>query len=769
MRNVNRAPGEAAKPPKNIASNPAGSAERRRPGEPLDPIPDYPRAMFDHALDAILFVDDEKRFVDANPAACQLLGYRLDELLQMNLRGVSPPEKHAMLDDLWQRLLAEGTLRGEYTVLCQDGTARAVEYQAVARALPDIHLAVLRDVTQRKQAEEKLRRNEALLAEAQQVAHVGSWNWDVANDTVDWSNEHYRIFGLQPQELEMTFDRVLAAIHPDDRATVQDVVGRAFVGHQPFDYCLRALHPDGTVRHVQSRGQMVFDEAGRPTRMFGTVQDITERIQGEEQLRDSEQRFRQLAEHIGEVFWLKDLKQSQVVYVSPAYEKIWGRTRESLYRSPKSWTEVIHPEDRQRVVEADAKTHLQETYDQTYRIVRPDGSIRWIRDRAFPVYDVSGQLIRLAGIAEDITESKTLQDELAWVLNRLRLQIDRLPLAYILIDADGRVADCNPAAEKTFGFTKQEALGRICLDLIVPSPVDDRVREIVRRIWAGDMGAHNVNDNKTKDGRIITCEWFNTPLIESDGLFVGVISLALDITARKRADEVSREHALRSQVLSRRLVEIQEDERRRISRELHDEIGQVLTTIGVNLQALRETREAAALPRLDESINLVKGAIRQVRHLAHELRPAMLDDLGLVVAVRSYLDRQAQLAGFSIQFQVDPIVEKVPPEVETACFRVVQEALTNIVRHARPQQVRVELRRHETDLQLLIDDDGIGFDVVTARGRALRGESLGLLGMEERVALLGGRIEIRSSPAQGTTIHACFPIGARVHDADAES
>ena len=149
---------------------------------------------------------------------------------------------------------------------------------------------------------ERLTTSAVLLAEAQQLAHVGSWNWDIKSDSVVWSDEHYRIFGLRPQEMAMTYDRVIDIVHPDDRAKVQDIVEQALQGHQPFEFCLRVLHKDGTVRHVQSRGRVEFDEGGRPARMFGTAQYITERTQAERQLRESEERFRQLVEHIGEVF-----------------------------------------------------------------------------------------------------------------------------------------------------------------------------------------------------------------------------------------------------------------------------------------------------------------------------------------------------------------------------------------------------------------------------------------------------------------------------------
>lgn len=215
----------------------------------------------------------------------------------------------------------------------------------------------------------------------------------------------------------------------------------------------------------------------------------------------------------------------------------------------------------------------------------------------------------------------------------------------------------------------------------------------------------------------------------------------------------------RLQTLSRRLIEAQESERRRIARELHDRIGQALTAVKINLQTIQRLPDSASSAAyLEESIETVERALQQVRNLSLDLRPSLLDDLGLVAALRWYVDRQAQRAGFSALFTADPFDARLPTEVETTCFRVAQEALTNIVRHSRARRVEVQLRHSETELQLLIHDDGAGFDVQAALDSSMRGASLGLLGMRERVHLVGGKIEIESSPAAGTEIRVRLPL-----------
>jgi PAS domain S-box-containing protein len=215
----------------------------------------------------------------------------------------------------------------------------------------------------------------------------------------------------------------------------------------------------------------------------------------------------------------------------------------------------------------------------------------------------------------------------------------------------------------------------------------------------------------------------------------------------------------RLQLLSHQLVDAQEAERRHIARELHDEIGQTLTAVKINLQAMQRSVDASALAsRLEESMGIVEQAIQQVRKLSLDLRPSLLDDLGLVATLRWYLDRQTKWAGFTPQFTAVPPEMRLPSNLETVCFRVVQEALTNVMRHAQAQLVRVELQQYETELQLLILDDGVGFEVEVTLERVAQGTGLGLLGMQERVALLGGRIEIDSAPGRGTQIRVYLPL-----------
>jgi len=232
--------------------------------------------------------------------------------------------------------------------------------------------------------------------------------------------------------------------------------------------------------------------------------------------------------------------------------------------------------------------------------------------------------------------------------------------------------------------------------------------------------------------------------------------------ATRRALEAS-EIRLRS--LSRRLLEVQEDERARLARDLHDDVGQALTALKIQLESL--ARGAGPLAaRVLECVETTRHTLERVRQLSLSLRPLQLDDLGLVAALRSYLDRQAMIGGLTPHFDAVEAPQEITAEVETACFRVAQEAITNVLRHARARNLWVRLFTAGGQLALSVRDDGAGFDLEAARRRGASGASLGLIGMEERVALASGTLELRSTPAQGTVLLATFALLSRPTEAD---
>lgn len=235
-------------------------------------------------------------------------------------------------------------------------------------------------------------------------------------------------------------------------------------------------------------------------------------------------------------------------------------------------------------------------------------------------------------------------------------------------------------------------------------------------------------------------------------------SLASYLT-RRRAELALREAHERLKALSQQLMEVQENERRRIAHDLHDEIGQALTVVKMNLQTMQRLTDtsAIAVPLLD-SLGVIDQTLQHVRDLSLDLRPSLLDDLGLAPAVRWYLSRQAARTGWKIEVEVDESIQTPPQSVAIACFRVIQEAVTNIMRHSNATSVSVSLQQQEGDLVLRIRDNGVGFDVRSAFDQAAEGKSMGLIGMQERVRGINGSLAIESEPGRGAEIRVRIPV-----------
>ena len=323
----------------------------------------------------------------------------------------------------------------------------------------------------------------------------------------------------------------------------------------------------------------------------------------------------------------------------------------------------------------------------------------------------------------------------------------------------GQIDDVNPFLTEMLGYSREQWLGNKLWE-IRPFKESVAARRLFKELQRKPFIRFEDVSLPTSTGKSISVE-FASNVYDVNGKRVVQCNIR-DVTKRRQAEKQLADYSHQLQALSRRLVEVQETERRNIARELHDKIGQALTVIQLNLQALLQAPRKNDRPRLLESLEEVERVLGLARDLALNLRPSMLDDLGLETALYSLVKRQASLAGLRVQFHSDPLHRRLNLVTETECFRVAQEALTNITRHARAKCVTVELRKEAGRLNLWIRDDGMGFDVPSVREKALHGASLGLLNMEERAALAGGGLKVKSVPGGGTEVHAWFPLKSRL-------
>ncbi|MDR3668674.1 MAG: response regulator [Ignavibacteriaceae bacterium] len=360
---------------------------------------------------------------------------------------------------------------------------------------------------------------------------------------------------------------------------------------------------------------------------------------------------------------------------------------------------------------------------------------------------------------------KTIKENERWLSKILQYSGD----AMIATDAHGKIKLMNKIAETETGWNTDEVTGRDINEILKLS--DENTKEQINapiiRLFSED---HEQDISKTailidkemKEKLIAgTASWIKDDKNNTTGIVIVFRDITKQRNVEKERERLFKKVSLaqeRLKVVSKRLLEVQESERRHIARELHDEIGQILTAIKINIQtAFKLAGSEKIESHLNEGVELIEEALFQVRKLSIDLRPSMLDDLGLIPALRWYVDRQSVRAGITAKVSVDETIMRLPNEIEITCFRVAQEALTNIIKHSQATHVEIMLYYEEGDLHLKIIDDGVGFNFFAAVQRSLKGESMGILGMQERVELIGGKIKINSKAGNGTTVHTIFP------------
>ena len=254
------------------------------------------RALFESALDAIVILDNDRRFVEVNSAACALFGRPRGDLLGRRVAEITPPGFDT--EKIWQLFRDAGQLAGEWRIARPDGSFRELEFTARADFIPGHHLSALRDITDRKRLESELRTSEVHLSEGQRLSNTGSWVWTVATGEVLWSKEAFRIFGLDPDAARGSMSTFMERLHPEDQPAVRREMERAGREKGCFDLFYRVLRPDGTVRYVHSRGRPVLDGNGEFVQFLGAVTDVTERRLSEERLQQSSEELRALSERL---------------------------------------------------------------------------------------------------------------------------------------------------------------------------------------------------------------------------------------------------------------------------------------------------------------------------------------------------------------------------------------------------------------------------------------------------------------------------------------
>jgi PAS domain S-box-containing protein len=517
------------------------------------------------------------------------------------------------------------------------------------------------------------------------------------------------------------------------------------------------------------------------TAQFGATQDVGHRQAVEQALREKAR----LLDLSSDAIFVRDSADRITFWNEGATEMYGYRREEALGRVSHEFFRTEFPEPLEQIMQ----TVLREGRwggELVHR--RANGSRITVSSRWSVERDAEGNIAAILETNRDISGQKQAERAQA----RLAAIVESSDDAIVSKNLDGIIMSWNAGAQRIFGYTPEEAIGQP-ITIIIPPDLHDEEKQILSRLRAGQRVDHFETIRQTKDGRKRHVALTISPLRDAQGRVIGASKIARDITQRKEAERALREseerfralsQELESQVqartkelrqknsdlqkqaeqlreLSWRLMHLQDEERRRVARELHDGVGQILAALGMNLSIVASEKQklsAEAARCVDQNANFIKQAISETRTLSHLLHPPFLDEVGLKSALREYVEGFAERSNIHVTLDLPANLERLPREQELCVFRVVQECLTNIHRHSGSRTARVQLARGADEIRLEVSDQGRGMSP-DVRGKFQTGGSsgVGLRGMRERVRQMGGALQVQSN-GKGTSVTAVLPI-----------
>ncbi len=703
------------------------------------------RTLAENAPDIIARLDKQLRHLYVNAAAEPVTGLFPQEFIGKSWRELEMPEAlYTSWEENFQRVFTtaqEQTL--EYDLPTPDGTAKYYQTRLMPEFARDGSvesiLVVTRDVTDFKQTEAALRESEERFRQLAENIDAVFWVFCLNEQkTLYISPAYEKIWGRSSQPLYENSQNWMHTIYPEDRDIDAAIYERLNSGELVEDI-YQIVKPDGSVRWIRDRAFPVYDSQGRLYRAAGIAEDITERKQAELALRESEERFRQLAENIDAVFWIFCLDERKLLYISPAYDKIWGRPRERLYKEATRWREGVHPEDVPAIV-ASAQQQLQGEFpERVYRIIRPDGSIRWLQDHTFPIYNSEGRLYRTAGISEDITERKQAEAALQESEQKYRNLVETAQGLIWSVDSAGRFSFINQASKHFYGYEPEEMIGREATEFTTPEQAQKDM-EALRRVLAGESLLQYETMAFRKDGTPFYISTNAIVIRDEAGNVLGTTGTSIDITERKRAEEELK-------------ASLQEKEA--LLKEVHHRVKNNLQVISslLDLQSQR-IEDALDLEAFRASQNRVKSIAIIHEKLYQSKNLAQVNLAEYIHTLTNYLYQTYPINpdNITLQLKVDDIFLNLDTVIP--CGLIINELISNALKHGFPGNTRgtiwielncvsVEPAEENThQVTLVIGNDGIKLEDPTNFYRA---KSLGFQLVQILVKQLYGQIEIDQS------------------------
>ena len=696
-----------------------------------------------------------------NPAFCAMLGFSEEELRYKHCVDFSPPEDVQKDWALFQQLKAGfiDHYQLEKRYFRKDGSLvwGCLSISSMKSSPSPLVLAMVEDITDKKKAEEARFRHAAVIESSDDAIASGTLDGII----VSWNTGAQHLYGYT--EAEAVGKPITMILPPELRDEEKKILETVRAGRHISQFETVRVAKTGKRINVSLTISPIKDSSGRMVGVSGIARDITERKRAEEALAEMnrtlvaqaaslqarEELLRVFVKNVPAAVAMLD-RDMRYLQVSDRWcsdnsveaSELLGRSRELSPEMPDRWKEV-----NRRALQGETLRADEDRWES-------GGSTRWARWEVRPWRAAHGTVGGILILTEDITRRKQMEEALRESEDKLRLLLDSTAEAIYGVDLEHRCTFCNPACLRILGYERlDQVLGKNTHDLLHHSRADGTVFPVdecrVHRVTQTGEGVH-VEDEVfwRANGTSFPVEYWSYPQRRGQEL-VGAVIAFVDITERRLA-----EASLAN--VSRKLIEAQEQERNRIGRELHDDIGQRLALLAVKLQQLQAN--SLILPDVRSCIGELKKQTSEIatdlQSLSHELHSAKLQYLGIAVAMRGFCREFGEQQKVDIDFQTNDLPSPVPPDIALCFFRVLQEALHNSAKHSGVRHFEVRLWGTSDGIHLTVADSGAGFD----RETGMKSTGLGLTSMQERLRLVGGTLSIESRPRRGTTIYARVPF-----------
>ncbi len=723
-----------------------------------------------NSLPGMFYVfDDAGRFVRWNRRLEEVSGYSAAEIARMSpLDFIAEKDRQTVATRILEVFTA-GRSEADGHFLTKGGEEIPYLFTGV-RFQSDGHnyLAGMGlDIIERRRADEALRESEEryrlILDNVQEVIYRVTLSNDPFHAEVMFvGGQVEKVLGYSAGEFVADQGLWGRILHPDDVPAVKESAARLAAG-ESLTRQYRLRHKvTGEYRWMEDRAVPLVDDSGKVIGQQGVARDITERRKAEDALRESEERFSKAFHSSSTAIVISTLDDGRIIDINERTLAMFGYTRsEALGRTTSELGAWVDLEDRTNMVRTlREQGHVR---DAEYRLRTRHGEMLDVLMSVEPI-ELRGEPCMLA-MFYDVTERKRAEEALRESEERFRNLVETAVDVVFTLAADATLSSLNPAFETVTGWRRDQWLGKPFAPIIHPDDLP-RAVDIFRRILIGETPLVYELRVLASDGDYIVAEFHNSPLV-LHGAIVGSLGIARDITERKRQEEERNRLLGELERLAHRLLRIQEEERRQVAYDIHDGPAQQMVAADMYLESYKAARETAgnedAEGYLERATSFLSSAIKDTRRIMSGLRPSVLDDLGLVPALRQYLEETGERTDRKITFSGKIGDERLDPALEIAIFRITQEAVTNAIKHSGTGRIGVSLKKPGALVSLEVRDWGAGFDEEEINREGNGGDhGMGLVSMRERAELLGGRFEIESAPGFGTIIRVTIPVSERL-------